>query len=130
MDFTISELAKAAEIPISTVRYYERVGLLHPENRSSGNYRLYTSESIEKLKFIRAAKSTGFTLDDIQKLIGDGDKSPCCGDVQNLIEDRLEDVKAKLKNMRHVERVLKNALGKCQRSRKSQPCHILQTLKK
>lgn len=43
--YTISQLAHAADIPTTTVRYYERVGLVEPEDRSAGNYRLYSEES-------------------------------------------------------------------------------------
>lgn len=100
--FTISRLAKAAEIPTSTVRYYERIGLLEAEQRSYGNYRLYGEKSLEKLKFIRAAQAIGFTLDGVRALLGDGKKVPCCGEVKLLIEDRLADIKHKLKDLRHV----------------------------
>ena len=64
--FTISQLAKAADVPTSTLRYYERVGLVIPETRSHSNYRLYGDESLEKLKFIRAAQAVGFTLEDVK----------------------------------------------------------------
>lgn len=59
---TISELAKAAGIPTTTLRYYERIRLVEPEDRSCGNYRLYGDQSLKKLKFIRAAQAIGFTL--------------------------------------------------------------------
>ena len=64
--YTISQLSKAAEIPTTTVRYYERIGLVEPEDRSQGNYRLYSNESLKKLKFIRAAQAVGFTLEDVK----------------------------------------------------------------
>ena len=48
--YTISQLAQAADIPTTTVRYYERVGLVEPEDRTVGNYRLYSEESLRKLK--------------------------------------------------------------------------------
>ena len=63
--FTIGELAKAARVPTSTVRYYEREGILRPAGRSSSNYRLYAKEDIERLRFIRGAQATGFTLRDV-----------------------------------------------------------------
>ena len=53
--YTISRLAKAVGVPTTTLRYYERVGLLEPEDRTEGNYRLYTDESLSRIKFIRAA---------------------------------------------------------------------------
>jgi DNA-binding transcriptional MerR regulator len=53
--YTISQLARAAGVPTSAVRYYERIGLLQPHGRTGGNYRLYGKEALERLRFIRAA---------------------------------------------------------------------------
>ena len=78
-EYTISQLATAAGIPTTTMRYYERVGLIEPEDRSAGNYRLYTDDSLRKVKFIRAAQGTGFTLDDIRQLLAAEDgRIPRC----------------------------------------------------
>lgn len=128
--YTISQLARAAEIPTTTVRYYERIGLVEPEDRSYGNYRLYGDDSLNKLKFIRAAQAIGFTLDAVRALLGDGGSGPCCGDVQQLIEDRLGDIDQRLEDLRHVQRVLKTSLAKCQMSNPQRACHVLESLKK
>ena len=129
--YTISQLAKAADIPTTTVRYYERVGLVEPEDRSHGNYRLYSDESLDKLKFIRAAQATGFTLDDVRSLLSNeaGD-TPTCGSVQGLIEERLGDIEQRLKGLRQVRKVLKNALEQCQRQRKTDCCQVVVGLKR
>lgn len=68
MTYTIGQLARAVGVPTSTVRYYERIGLLQPDGRTAGNYRLYGKEALECLRFIRAAQATGFTLEDITHL--------------------------------------------------------------
>jgi DNA-binding transcriptional MerR regulator len=64
--YTITQLAQAANVPTTTLRYYERAGLVLPEGRSQGNYRLYSDESLRRLRFIRAAQAVGFTLDDVR----------------------------------------------------------------
>ena len=127
--FTISQLAKAGGIPTTTVRYYERIGLVEPEDRSYGNYRLYGDESLKKLKFIRAAQAVGFTLEDVKSLLADdhGD-TPTCGSVQGLIEDRLADIEERLKDLRHVRKVLKSALEQCHQQKKSDCCHVVKGL--
>ena len=127
--YTISQLARAAGIPATTLRYYERIRLLEPEDRSAGNYRLYSDESLRTLNFIRAAQAIGFTLNDVRALLGAGSDTPSCSEVQELIEDRLADVGCRLKDLRHVQRVLKAALTKCQKSKPSAPCQVLVTLK-
>lgn len=127
--FTISHLAEKAGIPTSTVRYYERIGLVEPEDRSAGNYRLYSRASLEKLKFIRAAQAIGFTLDDTRALLADESGSaPKCGAVQGLIEDRLADVEQRLKDLRHVRKILKASLTQCRQQKKSDCCHVVQSL--
>ena len=128
--YTISQLAKAAETPTSTLRYYERIGLLEPEDRSQGNYRLYGDESLRRLRFIRAAQPIGFTLDDVNTLLGNHQVvAPTCNEVQSLIEERLADIKKRLKDLRHVKRVLNQALKKCLNSKKNENCQVIETLR-
>ncbi len=76
---TIGELARAAGVPTSTVRFYERRGLLKPDARTQANYRTYTSRAAERLKFIRAAQATGFSLKDVREMLAltYSDEPPC-----------------------------------------------------
>ena len=128
---TISQLAERAGIPTTTIRYYERIGLVEPEDRSAGNYRLYSRASLDKLKFIKAAQAIGFTLDDTRALLADESGSPPkCGDVQGLIEDRLADVEERLTDLRHVRKVLKSALSQCQQQKKTDCCHVVEGLRR
>ncbi len=128
--YTISQLAKAAATPTSTLRYYERIGLLKPEDRSQGNYRLYGDESLRRLRFIRASQAVGFTLDDVNTLLGNRDgKTPTCNEVQTLIEERLADIEKRLKNLRHVKRVLNLSLKKCLDSKQIENSQVIETLR-
>ena len=128
--YTISQLANAAGIPTTTVRYYERVGLVEPEDRSQGNYRLYSDSSLDRLRFIRAAQATGFTLDDVKSLLSDGSGgTPTCGNVQGLIEKRLAEIEKRLKDLRHVQQVLKSALERCRKQKRTDCCHVVEQLR-
>lgn len=127
--YTISQLAKAVGVPVTTLRYYERAGLLEPEDRSAGNYRLYSDASLQRLRFIRAAQGIGFTLDDVKALLGSTEgRPPSCPDVQQLIEDRLADIEKRLNDLRTVQRVLKTALQKCHESARADCCHVIESL--
>jgi MerR family mercuric resistance operon transcriptional regulator len=127
--FTIGQVARAAEIPTTTVRYYERVGLVEPEDRSAGNYRLYSEESLRKLKFIRASQAIGFTLHDVKALLSTpSNTASSCREVQSLIEDRLSEVGRRLKDLRHVQGVLKSSLEKCKQTEQADCCHVIETL--
>ena len=128
--YTISELAKAADVPITTLRYYERAGLLFPVKRTKGNYRLYSDASVQRLRFIRASQAIGFTLDDVRILLGaqEDRQTASCGEVQELIEERLAGIEQQLKDLRAVQRVLKSALQKCQETEQDGCCHVVESL--
>ena len=126
---TIGELARAAGVPTSTVRYYERVGLVRPSGRTAGNYRYYAEELLDRLRFIRAAQDTGFTLGDIRSLLEfrDGDTAPC-REVQTLIENRLADVAERLGDLHHLLDVLQNSLGRCRGEEPTGRCAVMEEL--
>jgi DNA-binding transcriptional MerR regulator len=112
--YTIGQLAKAADVPTSTLRFYERTKLLTPTTRSDGNYRQYDSAALQRLRFIRAAQATGFSIEDIRELLSlTHSDDPPCDDVLSLMTNRLAEVRERLKKLRHVERVLSKALNEC-----------------
>jgi MerR family mercuric resistance operon transcriptional regulator len=121
---TIGELAKAAGVPVSTVRYYEREGILRPAGRSVSNYRLYSQDDVERLRFIRAAQATGFALDDVRELL----RPAPCRKVQDLIEHRLEVVETRMRELRHVRRVLRRSLDECHEHERSGRCRVVEDL--
>ncbi len=128
--YTISQLARATDVPTTTVRYYERIGLVEPEDRSRGNYRLYSDESLRTLKFIRTSQAIGFTLDDVRALLSTPENGAAsCRQVQSLIEDRLADVSQRLKDLRHVQRVLKLSLAKCKENEHLDCCHVIKSVR-
>ena len=111
---TIGKLAQAADVPISTVRFYERRGLLKPDARTRSNYRTYSARSAERLKFIRAAQATGFSLKDIREMLAlTYSDDPPCDEVAALIERRLLDVKQRLRELKRIDRTLSTALKSC-----------------
>ncbi len=126
---TIGQLARAVGVPASSVRFYERRGLLAPEQRSPGNYRLYSGAALERLRFIRAAQAAGFTLKDIELLLvfRDGDVSPC-RDVQNVIGVRLAKVDQEIEHLHHVRDVLGQWLKVCRKAERTGRCGVLEGL--
>src|SRR2546428_13599355 len=98
--YTIGQLAQAAGVPTSTVRFYERARLLRPGSRTDANYRIYDPPALERLVFIRAAQAIGFTLEDITSLLNfrDGKTAPC-KEVQEMIEARLAELDRRSKEL-------------------------------
>jgi len=121
---TIGELARACDVPVSTIRYYERQGMLKPSRRSASNYRLYSDEDVHRLRFIRAAQATGFALDDIRQLL----RPAPCSKIQELIEHRLKVVEARMRELRHVRRVLGRSLDECREHERTGRCRVVDDL--
>lgn len=124
---TIGQVARAAGVAASTLRYYERAALLRPATRSAAGYRLYDHTAVEQLAFIRAAQEVGFTLDDIRTLLHLDEDSPC-EQIQTLVKRRLAEIDAKLECLQRVRSTLARALRRCQRSRHG--CAVLADLKR
>lgn len=65
----IGELSHRVALSTQTIRYYERLGLLDPPERTESQYRIYSEEAVERLQFIQKAKLYGLSLDEIKQLI-------------------------------------------------------------
>jgi DNA-binding transcriptional MerR regulator len=66
----IGELAKQTQVAVGTLRYYESLGLLLPTQRGKSGYRYYAAESVEQIQFIQKALALGFSLPEIQHILG------------------------------------------------------------
>lgn len=127
--YTIGELANAVEVPTSTVRYYERRGLLAPDTRSRGNYRLYGEASLDRLRFIRAAQGAGFTLSDAAALLELREESGSPNQrVQTLIDERLRQVAEQIKHLQHVEQALNRWRRRCREAESAGRCEVIEGL--
>ena len=127
--YTIGQLARAAGVPTTTLRYYERAGLVHPTTRGDNTYRLYDAQTLDVIRFIRAAQAAGFTLNDVRTLLAlhAGDLA-LCKDVQPLIAKRLADVSQRLKALRQIQRLLQTFLAQCHAQDQDALCHVVDTL--
>lgn len=112
---TVGQVADTVGVPSSTLRYYEREGILTPSDRNGAGYRLYEPEAVERLQFIRSAQAVGFTLEDIRALLDldQHDRRSCKTSVQRLLHERLGEVEAKMKELKRVREALRRALDKC-----------------
>ena len=123
----IGELAKRAEVPIETVRYYERRGLMTAPSRRPSGYRSYEAQDLEQLRFIRRGKMLGFTLDEIRELLrlsrsDDADR----GEVRTLAQRRLADVEQKLRELQSVRDVLADLVQACSGQGRVAGCPIIE----
>ena len=111
-ELRIGEIAKRAGVSIDTLRYYERLKLLPRPRRSSGGFRLFAPEHIERVKFIKQAQDLGFSLDEIKSLLATGGADEC-RKVRDLLKRKLSELDERLKAMKGFRRVLSRHLLAC-----------------
>ena len=127
--YTIGQLAGAVSVPTSTVRYYERCGLVEPDRRTESNYRVYGEPALERMRFILAAKAHGFTLEDIRTLLDHRDgRRDSCEHVQRLLEDRLAGLETRLAQLHEVQSVLHASLEQCRAAVPDGKCRTMESL--
>lgn len=107
---TASILAKRANVPLFTVRYYTRIGLLKPSRDLRNGYKIYKPSDSIRLRFIAAAKELGFTLSEIDDILdhaANGD-SPCPM-VRDIVDIRVKENKEKIREMKRLQSRLESA---------------------
>ncbi len=128
MHHTIGKVARLAGVTVDTLRYYEKEGLVRPASKTAAGYRLYSSEAVRRIRFVKHAQQCGFTLSEILALLrikADGDT--CCQDVRGLaIEKRLL-IEQKIRALQAMSRALAGLIGSCDGGEKAiGDCAILQ----
>ncbi len=112
--YAIGAASKQTGCHIETIRYYERIRLLPPPTRSGSGYRRYGLEHLQRLTFVRRARDLGFTLDEIRRLLRLAERRErSCAQARSLATTHLRDVQARLKDLRAMERVLKDMIAQC-----------------
>ena len=107
----IGVIATQAGVPIKTIRYYEDVGLLPKPARTASRYRLYPSETVDRLQFIKKAQNLGLQLQDIREILDLADRGRCpCGHVQSVLKKRLVELRQKIADLRLIERRVQEAV--------------------
>lgn len=125
----IGELAQATGTDIQTIRFYEREGLLPAPARTAGNYRDYAEEHVERLAFIRHCRSLDMALSEIRVLLRFKDMpDEECGEVNSLLDAHIGHVAQRIRELKALERELKQLRGLCGRSTKVKDCGILDGL--
>ncbi len=108
---TIGQLARRVGVRPSAIRYYEARGVLRPAVRSANEHRLYGSDAVPLLRFIRQAKELGFSLEETGQIIEASRNGPPCALTRRLVERHLTQVEGELRRLRSVQGRLKRLLG-------------------
>ncbi|MER9506782.1 helix-turn-helix domain-containing protein [Mesorhizobium sp. M0579] len=109
-----AELARRTGTNLETVRYYEKVGLLPEPPRTQSGYRNYDATHERRLRFVLRARELGFSLDEIRALLRLVDeRDQPCADARVVAATHLEDVRAKIADLKRMEQVLKEVVKQC-----------------
>lgn len=126
-ELTIGRLARAAQVNIETIRYYQRLNLLPTPNPKRIAFRTYSVELVDRIRFIKRAQELGFSLAEIASLLKLDD-----GANRNVIRkiawDRLNDIRTKVNDLQRMAQLLQHLIGECEIAGRMQPCPIIQAL--
>jgi MerR family mercuric resistance operon transcriptional regulator len=124
----IGELSRLTGVNIETIRYYEKIKLLPAPLRTAGGHRLYGPRERRTLAFIRRARELGFTLDEIRALLELGAPgNASCTEVKAIASHHLNDTRAKIADLKKLERLLASTISKCS-GRKVPECPVVDIL--
>jgi DNA-binding transcriptional MerR regulator len=109
---SIAQVARAVGVPIDTLRYYERVGLVPEPPRTSGAHRRYPDAVLDRLQFIRGGQRLGLRLAEIRDLLAVRDTGVCpCEPAEQLLRRHLEEIDSEIRRLRALRDELTGMLA-------------------
>lgn len=124
----IGQAAKQSGLSAKMIRYYESIGLLQPAGRSEGGYRLYGSQDLHVLAFIKRSRDLGFSLEEVSKLLALWqDRGRASADVKALALAHVEELNRKITELTALRDTLGELVQHCQGDHRPD-CPILRDL--
>jgi len=123
----IGKVATETGLPAKTIRYYEDIGLVCPQRQDNG-YREYHDQDLHKLRFLRRARSLGFTIEECRQLLSlYEDRKRASANVKALAKKHLEDIDAKIVELQGLKSTLEHLVKACRGDHRPD-CPILDDL--
>lgn len=124
----IGEAAKASGISAKMIRHYESIGLIKPAKRSDANYRHYTMQDLDILRFIRRSRDLGFSLEQINTLLSLWrEQSRSSAEVKKLAAQHLAELEEKMAALQEMSNRLRQLISQCP-GNDDPACAIIETL--
>ena len=123
----VGAFAAAAGVAVETIRFYQRKGLLPAPTRMYGQIRRYGDMDVARVKFVKSAQRLGFTLEEIAGLLTLEDGTHC-DEARVTAEQKLGDVRAKLRDLRRIESALRQLVADCNVSQGTITCPLIAAL--
>jgi len=126
-NLTIGAFAKAADVNIETIRFYQRKGLLPEPVKPYGSIRRYGPTDVTRVRFVKTAQRLGFSLDEIAELLQLEDGTHC-EQASRLAEHKLNVVRGKLADLTRMEAALSQLVGECSAHHGNVCCPLIAAL--
>lgn len=125
---TIGEAAAASGVSAKLIRYYEGIGLVPAAVRTEGGYRLYADADVQTLRFIRRARSLGFSIEQIEHLLALWhDRSRASAEVRTLALEHVAELEDKIHELQEMAETLRRLAALCHNDERPD-CPILADL--
>jgi len=110
----IGEAAKASGVSAKLIRYYESIGLIPEAGRTAAGYRVYSASEVRILRFVKRARTLGFSIERIQALVGLWrDKQRASAEVKRIALAHVDELEAKITEMRAMADTLRELADSC-----------------
>ena len=110
----IGAAARLTGVSAKMIRHYESIGLVPPATRTVAGYRLYGAADLHRLRFVRRARSLGFSMEDITALLALWqDPRRASRDVKRLAQARIAELERKIAELQAMQRTLRDLAGRC-----------------
>ena len=110
----IGDAAKASGVSAKLIRYYESIGLIPEAGRTASGYRVYTAAEVNTLRFIKRARTLGFSIERIQHLVGLWqDKARASSEVKHIALEHVTELEAKIAEMQAMRDALRELADAC-----------------
>jgi len=110
----IGEAAALSGVSAKMIRHYESIDLIPPAGRTFANYRLYSNADLHRLRFIKRARTLGFSMKEIALLLGLwSDPKRSSGEVKKLAQAHADELGRKIAEMQAMQRSLNDLAQRC-----------------
>lgn len=124
----IGEAAAATGVSAKMIRYYESIQLIAPGKRTDANYRTYGDKDLHNLRFIKRARTLGFSLEQIRELLSLWqDAGRASGDVKAIAEQHVAELQKRIEELTDMRNTLNHLAQACSGDHRPD-CPILQEL--
>jgi MerR family transcriptional regulator, copper efflux regulator len=126
----IGRAAKASGVSVKMIRHYEAIGLLKKVARTYANYRVYTANDVHTLRFIKRARTLGFSVEDIRELLSLWqNRSRSSASVKKIARGHMETLRRRIAELKTMADTLEHLVHHCHGDHRPE-CPILDDLGK